>query len=48
MVRYVREDPLEQSDLADEYPERVRAMLGALETWFEKVEADRATIDDQW
>ena len=44
----IREDPLERRNLADEYPERARAMLCALETWFEEVEADRATIDDQW
>lgn len=42
----LREDPLEQHNLADRYPERVRSLLCALETWFEQVEAERATIQD--
>ena len=41
-------DPLERHDLAGEQPERARRMLRELETWFEDVEADRATIDDGW
>jgi arylsulfatase A len=44
----VAEDPLEQQNLAEEYPERARKMLRELETWFEEVEAERATIDDDW
>jgi arylsulfatase A-like enzyme len=44
----IAEDPLEQEDLAEKYPDRARKMLGELETWFEEVEAERATIDDQW
>jgi arylsulfatase A len=35
-------DPFEQSDLAAEHPERVRAMGQALDRWFESVERDRA------
>ena len=38
-------DPVEQTDLADAHPDRVRRMLGSLEEWFERVEADRSTID---
>ena len=41
-------DPLERKNLAGEQPERTRRMLQELETWFEDVEADRATIDDGW
>ncbi len=39
-------DPLEQNDLAEAEPDRAHRMLRDLETWFEQVEADRATIDD--
>jgi hypothetical protein len=41
----IAEDPLEQRNLAAEHPAVVARMLAALETWFEDVEADRATID---
>jgi arylsulfatase A-like enzyme len=44
----VVEDPLESENLADRYPERARALLCDLETWFEEVEAERMTIDDKW
>ncbi len=44
----IADDPLEQHDLADEQPQRVARMLLELETWFEEVEAERATIDDVW
>ena len=44
----IAEDPLEQEDLAEQHPERARKMLAELETWFEEVEAERATIDDPW
>jgi arylsulfatase A len=37
-------DPLEQENLAEEHPDRVHRMLRELETWFEEVEADRASI----
>ncbi len=37
-------DPLEQRDLASDEPERVRRMLGELETWFEEVESERRRI----
>jgi hypothetical protein len=42
------EDPLEQTNLAAQYPDRVQTMLHELETWFEEVEVERATIDDVW
>lgn len=34
-------DPQEGLDLADQYPERVEAMAGALQSWSESVERDR-------
>jgi arylsulfatase A-like enzyme len=43
----VAQDPLERENLADRYPDRVRKMLQELETWFEEVEAERATITDK-
>ena len=39
-------DPLEQNNLAGDYPERASKMLGDLETWFDEVEAERRTIPD--
>ena len=42
----IAEDPLERVNLAAKYPERARKMLSELETWFEAVEAERATIQD--
>ncbi len=39
------EDPGEERDLAAQFPDRVRRMLGELEEWFAEVEADRQTID---
>ena len=44
----IADDPLEQRNLADQYPEQTRKMLRELETWFEDVEAERATIADVW
>ena len=40
-------DPLEQNNLAETQPDRVRKMQGELETWFEEVEAERAGISDE-
>jgi arylsulfatase A len=40
------EDPLEQRNLASEYPEVAHRLLAELESWFEEVEAERRTIDD--
>jgi len=40
----IEEDPLEKHDLADREPERVRKLLRELESWFEEVEAERASI----
>lgn len=42
----IADDPLELHDLAGQQPERVAAMLRGLETWFEEVERERATITD--
>jgi arylsulfatase A len=42
----IAEDPLERENLAAKYPGRARKMLSELETWFEAVEAERATIQD--
>ena len=44
----IAEDPLEQANLAEKHPARVQTMLRELETWFEGVEADRATIGGVW
>ena len=41
-------DPLEQSNLAAQEPEVARRLLRELENWFEDVETERRTIDDQW
>ncbi len=41
-------DPLEQSNLAGQYPDIVHRLLCELETWFEDVESERATIKDIW
>jgi arylsulfatase A len=40
------DDPGEQRDLADRQPGRVTNMLRELEVWFEEVEAERRTIED--
>jgi arylsulfatase A len=40
----IAQDPLERQNLADQEPERVGRMMCDLETWFEEVEAERATI----
>jgi hypothetical protein len=39
-------DPLEEHNLAVDYPERSSAMLRALENWFDEVDAERRTIAD--
>lgn len=41
-------DPYERRDLASANPNQLAAMQARLDQWFEEVEADRATIDDQW
>lgn len=43
---HLSEDPLETTNLAAEQPDRAQRMLRELETWFEEVEAERATIND--
>ena len=42
----IADDPQEQHDLAEADPTRAHRMLRELDTWFEQVEADRATISD--
>jgi len=42
----IADDPREQHDLAEADPDRAHRMRCELETWFEQVEADRATISD--
>ncbi|MGM0401879.1 MAG: sulfatase-like hydrolase/transferase [Chloroflexota bacterium] len=45
----IEEDPLEKENLTSTEPQRTRRMLQTLETWFEKVEAERQSIeDDVW
>jgi arylsulfatase A len=44
----VADDPLERHDLAEAHPDRVHRMVREIETWFEEVEAERATIADRW
>jgi arylsulfatase A len=44
----VADDSLEQTNLAAQQPDVARRLLRELETWFDEVEAERATIDDQW
>ena len=40
-------DPGEQKDLASDQPERTKRMLDELHTWFESVEADRLSINEE-
>lgn len=42
------EDPLEQTDLAAQHPDHVSRLLRELENWFEDVERDRRSIEDEW
>jgi arylsulfatase A len=44
----IASDPLETENLADEHPDVVQRLLRELETWFEEVERERATIEDEW
>ena len=44
----IADDPLEETDLAGKHPEVADRLRRDLETWFEDVERDRATIDDRW
>ena len=41
-------DPLEQHDLAAQNPDIAQRLLRSLETWFEEVEQERASIEDVW
>ncbi len=40
----IAEDPGEQRDVAEQHPERAKAMRGELDSWFEAVEAERQAI----
>ena len=42
------EDPGERNNLAETHPQKARALLADLETWFQRVEADRQSITDTW
>ena len=42
----IADDPLESANLASKHPDIVHRMLSELETWFEEVEAERATIHE--
>lgn len=44
----IARDPLERENLAGVEHDRAARMLRELETWFEEVEAERASIDDEW
>ena len=44
----IASDPLEQQNVAADNPEVTSKLLTKLETWFEEVEADRASIQDAW
>lgn len=44
----IAEDPLETTNLAGRYPDIARRLLRDLESWFEEVEQERATIEDRW
>jgi len=44
----IAEDPQETANMADKYPDVAHRLLVELETWFEDVEQERATIDDEW
>lgn len=44
----IAEDPCETKNFADTYPEILHRLMCDLENWFDDVEKERATIDDQW
>ncbi len=44
----IADDPHEEVNLADSNPDIAHKLLVELETWFEEVEQERATIKDQW
>lgn len=41
MLFNIADDPFEQQDLAEQYPDKAAAMLADLEAWFDDVERDR-------
>jgi len=44
----IAEDPLEETNLANRHPGIAQKLLVELETWFEEVERERASITDEW
>ncbi len=44
----LKDDPGEKVNLAEQHPDIAARMLNDLETWFEEVDAERRTIQDQW
>ena len=44
----IADDPLEETNLAGSNPDISHKLLVELETWFEEVEQERATIEDEW
>ena len=44
----IADDPLETKNLSDRNPDVTHKLLRDLETWFEDVEQERATIEDVW
>jgi arylsulfatase A len=44
----IAEDPLEETDTAAQHPDLVKRLADKLEKWFEEVEKDRKSIDDEW
>jgi len=47
-VEIYQTDPLEETNLAARQPAIAQRMLRDLETWFEEVEQERASIEDVW
>lgn len=45
---HIADDPLEQHDRAADESATVERLTRDLEAWFAEVEAERATIDDEW
>ena len=45
---HMLQDPYEQNDLAEIYPERVSRMKAELENWFEEVNHERRSLPEAW
>ncbi|MFP4444178.1 MAG: hypothetical protein ACLFST_13740, partial [Spirochaetia bacterium] len=44
----IADDPLEVTNLADKQPDVLQKLENKLMTWFELVEQDRKSINDEW